>query len=50
MHSEAPDIEEFLDLISSHFPREVLRIGQMGAVIGTHGGAQMIGVSWIAAT
>jgi fatty acid-binding protein DegV len=48
MHSGAPDIEKFLDLIAPHFPREVLRVGKMGAVIGTHGGAQMIGVSWIA--
>jgi DegV family protein with EDD domain len=48
MHSGAPDIEEFLDLIAPRFPREVLRVGKMGAVIGTHGGAQMIGVSWIA--
>jgi len=48
MHSGAPDIEEFLDLIAPHFSREALRVGKMGAVIGTHGGAQMIGVSWIA--
>lgn len=48
MHSGAPDIEKFLDLIAPHFPRDVLRVGKMGAVIGTHGGAQMIGVSWIA--
>ena len=49
MHSGAPDIDEFLELISPHFPRESLRVGEMGAVIGTHGGAQIIGVSWIAA-
>jgi fatty acid kinase fatty acid binding subunit len=48
MHSGAPDIDTFLDLIAPHFPREVLRVGTMGAVIGTHGGPQMIGVSWIA--
>jgi len=48
VHSGAPDIEEFLDVIAPHFPREVLRVDKMGAVIGTHGGAQMIGVSWIA--
>jgi DegV family protein with EDD domain len=47
-HSGAPDIETFLDLIAPHFPREVLRVGKMGAVIGTHGGPQMIGVTWIA--
>jgi DegV family protein with EDD domain len=48
MHSGAPDIEEFLDLIAPVCPRSTLRVGQMGAVIGTHGGPQMIGVSWIA--
>ena len=48
MHSGAPDIEQFLDLIAPHFPRETLRVGKMGAVIGTHGGPQMIGVTWIA--
>jgi fatty acid-binding protein DegV len=48
-HSEASDIDEFLDLIAPDFPREALRIGKIGAVIGTHGGPQRIGVSWIAA-
>jgi len=49
MHSGAPDIDAFLDLIGADFPRGTLRVGRMGAVIGAHGGAQMIGVSWIAA-
>ncbi len=48
MHSGAPDLDEFLDLIAPDFPRESLRVGKMGAVIGAHGGAQMIGLSWIA--
>jgi fatty acid-binding protein DegV len=48
MHSGAPDIDTFLDLIAPNFPREVLRVGKMGAVTGTHGGPQMIGVTWIA--
>jgi len=48
MHSGSPDLDEFLDRIAPEFPRQSLRIGKMGAVIGTHGGAQMIGVSWIA--
>jgi DegV family protein with EDD domain len=47
-HNGAPDIDEFLDLIAPHFPREALRVGQLGAVIGAHGGPQIIGVSWIA--
>jgi DegV family protein with EDD domain len=49
MHGGAPDIEDFLDLIAPHFPREMLRVGQLGAVIGAHGGAEIIGVSWITA-
>jgi len=49
MHSGAPDLDEFLDLIAPGFPRETLRVGRMGAVIGTHGGAEIIGVSWLAA-
>ena len=48
MHGGAPDIDDFLDLIAPRFPRTSLRVGQLGAVIGTHGGAQIIGVSWIA--
>jgi len=48
MHCGAPDIDQFLDLISARFPRESIRMGTLGAVVGVHGGAQMIGVSWIA--
>ncbi len=50
MHGGAPDIEEFLDLIAPRFPRGSLRLGQLGAIIGAHGGAEIIGVSWIAST
>ena len=49
MHGGAPDIDDFLDLIAPRFPRESLRVGQLGAIIGAHGGAEIIGVSWIAA-
>jgi len=47
MHGKAPDIEEFLDLIAPHFPRDSVRVGVLGAVIGAHGGAEILGVSWI---
>jgi fatty acid kinase fatty acid binding subunit len=50
MHGGAPDIDDFLALIAPRFPRESLRVGQLGAIIGAHGGAEIIGVSWIAAT
>ncbi len=48
MQGGAPDMDQFLDLLAPHFPRAGLRIGTLGAVVGVHGGAQMIGVSWIA--
>ena len=48
MHGGASDIDEFLDLIAPRFPRTSLRLGQLGAIIGAHGGAEIIGVSWIA--
>jgi len=50
MHGGAPDIDEFLHLIAPRFPRESFRMGKLGAIIGAHGGAEIIGVSWIAAT
>ncbi len=49
MHSGAPDIDQFLELIAPRISRAAIRIGTLGAVVGVHGGAQIIGVSWIAA-
>jgi len=46
-HGEAPDIEEFLTMIAADFPRDTLRIGKIGPVIGTHGGPEIMGVTWV---
>jgi DegV family protein with EDD domain len=45
-HGEAPDIDEFLDLLAPKYPREQIHLGLIGAVIGTHGGPRIIGATW----
>jgi DegV family protein with EDD domain len=45
-HGNAPDLDEFLDLIAARFPREDIRIALIGAVIGTHAGPRVMGVTW----
>ena len=44
MHGDAPDLEEFLDLVSAVYPRDDIIVGDIGAVIGTHGGPRVMGV------
>jgi DegV family protein with EDD domain len=45
-HGEAPDLDDFLELIASRYPRDQLRVGVIGAVIGTHAGPRVMGVTW----
>ena len=47
LHGEAPDIDELLDMIASRYPREQIRLGKIGAVIGTHGGPGVIGMCYL---
>ena len=47
IHGDAPDLEEFATLISDIIPRDQLRINQLGAVIGTHGGPRVLGVTYL---
>jgi DegV family protein with EDD domain len=44
---EAPDVDDFLDLIASRFPRDHVRTGRIGAVIGTHGGPRVLGICYV---
>ena len=44
MHGEAPDLEEFLDMLASVYPRDEIIVGDIGAVIGSHGGPRVMGV------
>jgi fatty acid-binding protein DegV len=47
LHGEADDIEEFLTMIESRHPRSSIRVGKIGAVIGTHGGPGVIGMCYL---
>jgi DegV family protein with EDD domain len=44
----ASDVDEFLDLIADRYPRDQIRTGRIGAVIGTHGGPRVIGICYLA--
>ncbi|HEX7132139.1 MAG TPA: DegV family protein [Iamia sp.] len=46
---EAPDAEEFADLVADVVPRKSFRRSTIGPVIGTHGGPRMIGITWLEA-
>lgn len=47
-HGLAPEVEDMLDLLSPLYPREQIRVGLIGPVIGTHGGPRVLGVTWLA--
>jgi DegV family protein with EDD domain len=48
-HGFAPDLEDMLALLDPIVPRETIRVGVIGPVIGTHGGPRVMGVTWVAA-
>jgi DegV family protein with EDD domain len=47
-HGNAPEVEQMLDLLAPVCPREQIRVGVIGPVIGTHGGPRVMGVTWLA--
>ena len=46
IHGDAPDVQEFEDSISDIVP-DGIRINQLGAVIGTHGGPRVLGLTYL---
>jgi fatty acid kinase fatty acid binding subunit len=48
--AEAPDLGEFVSLLSDIPSRSPLFVGDIGPVIGTHAGPGTIGVAWLAQT
>ncbi len=47
IHGNAPDVDEFIETISDLIPRDKIRVTQLGAVIGTHGGPRVLGVTYL---
>jgi DegV family protein with EDD domain len=46
MHGDAPDLDEFVEMLEPLFPKDKLVIGDIGAVIGSHAGPRVIGVAY----
>jgi fatty acid kinase fatty acid binding subunit len=44
MHGDAPDLDEFLDLLDPLYGRDNIVVADVGPVIGTHAGPRVIGV------
>ena len=48
-HGLAPEVADMIDLLAPLYPRDDIRVGTIGPVIGTHGGPRVVGVTWLAA-
>jgi len=46
-HGFAPDLDAMLALLEPVVPRDQIRVGVIGPVIGTHGGPRVMGVTWL---
>ena len=45
LHADCSDVDVFVDMLRPHYDGEIL-IGEIGPVIGTHGGRGTIGVAF----
>ena len=45
--ADAPDLDQFLDLLDGVRPTERMLLGDIGPVIGTHCGPGAVGASWL---
>lgn len=46
-HGDAKDVPAMLELLIAYVPREQISVGQIGAVIGTHGGPGVMGLTYL---
>ena len=47
IHGDAPDAQEIHASLADIVPIDQIRIGQLGAVIGTHGGPRVLGLTFL---
>jgi fatty acid-binding protein DegV len=46
LHGDAPDVDVLLDMLAATYPRDQIVVGDVGAVIGTHAGPRVVGVTF----
>jgi DegV family protein with EDD domain len=46
MHGQAPDVDDLVAMLAEVHPRDQIRVGEIGATIGVHGGPRVVGVSF----
>jgi DegV family protein with EDD domain len=46
-HGMAPDLDVMLELLAPRYSADKIRVGFIGAVIGTHGGPRVMGITWV---
>lgn len=49
MHGDAPDVDTFVAMLAEVHPPHTILVDQVGAVIGTHGGPRVMGLTFHAA-
>ncbi len=47
IHGQAPDADAFVESLTEFIPREQIRVSELGAVIGSHGGPRVLGVCFL---
>jgi DegV family protein with EDD domain len=46
MHGDAPDVDRLLTMLAEVYPRDEIIVADIGAVIGTHAGPRVVGVTF----
>lgn len=47
LHADAPDLDEFLAMLTPAVPDAEVIVGKIGPVIGVHTGPRVMGIAWI---